>query len=45
MKLGGRPVHNYYDEGKFKRVKNGALCLICQKIIKNTGVDRLKSHR
>lgn len=45
MDNGGRPQHDYYDKGKFKRVQNGAQCLFCQKVLKNTGAERLKAHR
>ncbi|XP_015120954.1 uncharacterized protein LOC107043816 [Diachasma alloeum] len=45
MDLGGRPLHAYYKEGKFERVKEGALCLYCRRVLQNTGMSRLKTHR
>eukprot|EP00102_Acyrthosiphon_pisum_P013165 XP_008182630.2 PREDICTED: uncharacterized protein LOC100570070 isoform X2 [Acyrthosiphon pisum] len=49
--FGGRPHHNIWSLG-FRRIpdekignKFNALCLICQKVLKNTSAERLKSHR
>ncbi|XP_051173397.1 uncharacterized protein LOC127289480 [Leptopilina boulardi] len=47
---GGRPKHNAWDELCFfpkndVNGKNVALCAICNKILQNTAIDRLKSHR
>ncbi|XP_044587069.1 uncharacterized protein LOC123266735 isoform X2 [Cotesia glomerata] len=49
MQRGGRPKHNFWEEGGFKSIRqNGkqvASCLRCNKIINNTAEQRLKSHR
>lgn len=47
----GRNFHNYWAEGKFKPIKidnskkNGAVCLICKIVLKNTTKSRLVAHR
>ncbi|KAE9530079.1 hypothetical protein AGLY_011541 [Aphis glycines] len=51
LALGGRPKHSVWNMG-FNRIKDpiidnkyNALCMICHKTLRNTSVDRLKTHR
>lgn len=50
MNKGGKPKHSYWTEGAFiqKRNLNGKLiaqCTVCNKILQNTAINRLKGHR
>lgn len=50
MNKGGKPKHLYWTKDHFiqKRNEKGKLvaqCKICDKILQNTAINRLKSHR
>lgn len=50
MNKGGKPRHSFWIEGAFieKRNEKGKLiakCKVCNKILQNTAINRLKDHR
>lgn len=49
MNRGGRPLHKYWEEGKFQKQYEGkkllAYCIICKKTIRHTAEKRLRDHR
>jgi len=49
MNRGGRPLHKYWEEGKYKKKYEGkklfAYCMICNKTIRHTAESRLRDHR
>ncbi|TGZ51601.1 hypothetical protein DBV15_12638 [Temnothorax longispinosus] len=49
MNRGGRPLHKYWEEGKYEKRYEGkkqfAYCMICKKTIRHTAESRLRDHR
>jgi len=49
MNRGGRPLHKYWEEGKYKKKYEGkklfAYCMICNKTILHTAESRLRYRR